>query len=115
MRYDLPPGLTPEEVRAIESAIGEYLGLGRSRPDPWTLAGRAEALGLGALQLRHQRRNAWSGKELAPFTRLGTEPRRGRAGVRTSAGFRKAPLARTAAGMAGAAGDTAHRAIPDTR
>jgi hypothetical protein len=35
--------------------------------------------------------------------------------VRDGAGFPRAPLARIAAGMAGAAGDTAYRAIPDIR
>jgi hypothetical protein len=54
MRYVLPPGLTPEEERAVTAALDEYLGKGRRRPDPWSLAGRTEALGLGALQIRHQ-------------------------------------------------------------
>ena len=40
---------------------------------------------------------------------------RGRAEVRDDAGFPRAPLARIAAGMARAAGDAAHRAIPGTR
>jgi hypothetical protein len=78
MRYVLPPGLSPEEERAVMAALDQYLAKGPQRPNPWTLAGRTEALGLGALQIRHQADVPWGGTRLNPYTRRGTEPRVGR-------------------------------------
>jgi hypothetical protein len=78
MRYVLPPGLTPQEEAAVTAALDRYLAVGATRPDPWTLAGRTEALGLGALQVRHQADTPWGGTRLNPYTRRGTEPRVGR-------------------------------------
>jgi hypothetical protein len=78
MRYVLPPGLTPEEERAILAALDDFFGKGSQRPDAWSLAGRTEALGLGALQIRHQADVPWGGTRLNPYTRRGTEPRVGR-------------------------------------
>jgi hypothetical protein len=78
MRYELPPGISPEEERAIVAALDEYFGAGRVRPGPWALAGRAEALGLGALQIRFQSHRPWNETRLNPYTRRGTEPRVGR-------------------------------------
>jgi hypothetical protein len=78
MRYDLPPGLSAEEERAIVAGLDEYFGAGVVRPDPWALAGRAENLGLGALQVRHQAMRPWAGAGPPAFTRRGTEPRSGR-------------------------------------
>ena len=79
MRYQLPPGLSAEEERAIVAALDDYFGAGAVRPDPWALAGRAEALRLGALQVRHQAVRPWGGPWLPPFARRGTEPLSGRA------------------------------------
>ena len=79
MRYQLPPGLSAEEERAIIAALDEYFGAGAVRPDPWALAGRAEALRLGALQIRHQSMQPWGDGSRIPFTRRGTQPRSGRA------------------------------------
>ncbi len=78
MRYELPPGLSGEEERAIASALDEYFGTGVVRPDPWALAGRAEALRVGALQVRHQATRPWGGTWPSTFARRGTEPRSGR-------------------------------------
>jgi hypothetical protein len=78
MRYVLPPGLTSEEERAIAAALDEYLGHDTTRSDSWALAGRAEALGLGALQIRHQADFPWAGTTRRAFTRRGSEPRVGR-------------------------------------
>jgi hypothetical protein len=78
MRYELPPGLTDEEVRAIEAALDSHFGTAVVRPSPWALAGRAFAIGLGALQIRYQSLHPWSEITLNPFTRRGTEPRIGR-------------------------------------
>jgi hypothetical protein len=78
VRYDLPPGLSAEEERAIVAALDEYFGAGAVRPDPWALAGRTETLGLGALQVRHQSMHPWREVTWGAFTRRGTEPRAGR-------------------------------------
>jgi hypothetical protein len=78
MRYELPPGVSPEEERAILAALDQYLGAGKVRPSPWALAGRAEALGLGALQMRHQSLKPWGEIRLLPYTRRGADPRSGR-------------------------------------
>ena len=43
------------------------------RPEPWGLAGRAEGLGLGALQIRNQSRLPWGETRLNHYTRLGIE------------------------------------------
>jgi len=82
MRYELPPGLSAEEERAIESALDEYFGAGVVRPDPWALAGRAEALRLGALQVRHQATRPWGAAWPTGFSRRGTDPRSGRGDAR---------------------------------
>jgi hypothetical protein len=78
LRYELPPGLTPEEERAIVAALEKYMGLATVRPSAWTLAGRTFALGLGALQIRNQVEHPWEATLLTPFTRLGTESLTGR-------------------------------------
>jgi len=78
MRYELPPGITPEDERAIVAALDQYFGTSAVRPSPWALAGRAIALGLGALQIRYQSPHPWGEIALNPYTRLGTEPRMGR-------------------------------------
>jgi hypothetical protein len=78
MRYQLPPGLSSEEERAILAALEQFLGTGKVRPSPWALAGRTEALALGALQVRHQSARPWNETRRNPFTRRGTEPRYGR-------------------------------------
>jgi len=78
VRYELPPGLNPDDVRAIEAALDEYFGTARVPPDPWTLAGRATATRIGALQIRHQSVRPWGEIALNAYTRLGIEPRAGR-------------------------------------
>jgi hypothetical protein len=76
-RIELPPGLSPEEERAVLAALDRALGTDR-RPSPWALAGRAENLGMGALQLRREARGGWTSRALIPFVRRGTEPLLGR-------------------------------------
>jgi hypothetical protein len=78
VRYDLPPGLTPEEERAILAALKDYFGYATVRPDPWALAGRAEGLGVGALEIRNQSLASWN--EVGPhhYTRRRIETRSGR-------------------------------------
>ncbi len=78
MRYELPPGLSPEEERAIVAALDEYFGGAKVRPGPWALAGRTENLRMGALQIRNQSHAPWVETRLHPFTRRGTDSRVGR-------------------------------------
>jgi hypothetical protein len=78
VRYQLPPGLTPPEERAVLAALDQYFRLASVRPSAWALAGRTEGLGLGALQIRNQSTHAWGEIGLNPYTRLGTESLIGR-------------------------------------
>jgi hypothetical protein len=71
-RFELPPDLSPEEQRAVLAALEEALGHGRARLSPWALAGRIEALGLGALQARRETDVPWRSRGHAPFARRGT-------------------------------------------
>jgi hypothetical protein len=66
------------EERAIRRALDECFGANSVQPEPWALAGRAEALRLGALQIRNQSLRPWSETRLNHFTRFGAEPRMGR-------------------------------------
>ena len=77
-RYQPPPDLTPEEERAVLAALDAALEASRSRPGPWALAGRVEALRLGALQARRHGERAWTARGDAPFARRGTPPLIGR-------------------------------------
>lgn len=78
MRVELPPNLTAEEERAVRAAVDQYLWSFSVQPSPWTLAGRAEGAGLGALQIRYQSRHPWGETRLNPYTRRGMESRMGR-------------------------------------
>jgi hypothetical protein len=78
VRYELPPGLTPEEERAVEAALDEYFDSFRVRPSPWALAGRAEGCAIGALQIRHQSPKPWTEVRLLPYTRRGAANLKGR-------------------------------------
>jgi hypothetical protein len=78
MRYELPPGLSAEEERAIHAALADFLGYGGVRPGEWLLIGRAEAIGLGALQIRNQSLRPWQEIMTGPYTRKGIESRVGR-------------------------------------
>jgi len=82
MRSELPPDLTPEERDAILAALEKYFRVASVRPSPWALAGRAEGLGLGALQIRYQSEIPWGEIRLNTYTRRGTDPRIGRGDAR---------------------------------
>jgi hypothetical protein len=77
-RYELPPDLSPEEQRAVIAALERILGADRARPSAWALAGRAEALRLGALQVRREGDRPWRFRGRVPFARPGTPPLVGR-------------------------------------
>jgi hypothetical protein len=77
-RYELPPDLSPEEERAVIAALERLLGADRDRPSPWALAGRAEALRLGVLQVRRDGERPWRFRGRVPFARPGTPPLVGR-------------------------------------
>jgi hypothetical protein len=77
-RFELPPELPPEERQAVLAAMERYFQGASVRPSPWALAGRTEALGLGALQIRFQSDKPWTEIRLNPYTRRGADPRSGR-------------------------------------
>jgi hypothetical protein len=78
--FDLPDGLTPEEERAILTALERYFLQESPRPAPWVLQGRIDATGLGALQARKLSREPWVVR--AAFSRRGVAPMHGRGDVR---------------------------------
>ncbi len=77
-RYEVPPDLTPEEERAVIAALERTLASVRDRPAPWVLAGRAEALRMGGLQVRRDAERPWTFRGHVPFARRGTPPLHGR-------------------------------------
>ncbi len=82
VRYRVLVDVTEDERSVIEEALERYVAIASRRPGPWSLGGRAEGLGLGALQLRFQATEPWNGTRLNPFTRRGTDPRIGAGGSR---------------------------------
>jgi hypothetical protein len=81
-RYELPPDLSPEDERLVVAALEEALRASRPGVSPWTLAGRAEALRLGALQIRRDTEASWTFRGHVPFARRGTPPLGGRGDAR---------------------------------
>jgi hypothetical protein len=79
-RFDLPDGLTPEDERAILTALERYFQQESPKPAPWVLQGRIDATGLGALQARKLSREPWAIR--AAFARRGVSPVLGRGDVR---------------------------------
>ena len=77
-RFELPPDLSVDELKAVTAALEEYVSRASKRPSAWALAGRAEGLGLGALQIRHQSKVPWGETRLSHYTRRGADPRQGR-------------------------------------
>jgi hypothetical protein len=78
MRLDFPPNLPADEEKAIIAALEEYFRAVDVRPNPWALAGRADALRLGAIQTRHQSRGSWNDAGRVSYAHKGTEDRMGR-------------------------------------
>ena len=80
-RFEFPPGLGPDDERAILAALERYFeDEGRGR-DPWAFAGRLEATGIGALQTR-KIEGAWRRTTLFAFARRGVAPLVGRGDAR---------------------------------
>jgi hypothetical protein len=81
-RYELPPDLTPEEERLVIAALETAVRAALPRTSPWSLAGRAEALRLGRLQVRRDTETSWTFRGHIPFSRRGTQPLGGRGDTR---------------------------------
>jgi hypothetical protein len=81
-RYELPPDLSPDEERLVLAALEKAMRASLPRTSPWTLAGRAEALRLGTLQIRRDVETPWTFRGHVPFARRGTPPLGGRGDAR---------------------------------
>ncbi len=77
-RFELPKDLPSDEERAIIRALERYFVQESPHPHPWVLAGRREATGLGALQVRRLLDAAWGVPSHAPFAQPGVPPLTGR-------------------------------------
>jgi hypothetical protein len=77
-RFELPDDLTPEQERAVIQALERYFAAESPHPNPWVLAGRVAATGLGALQARRYTDEPWGVGRYAPFARRGVPPVHGR-------------------------------------
>ena len=80
-RFQFPPGLTPSEERALIAALERYFDEGPPGRDPWALAGRLDATGMGALQTRGAG-GAWRRATRSAFARRGVPPLAGRGDAR---------------------------------
>jgi hypothetical protein len=70
-RFELPPGLSPQEERAVIAALERYFAE-EPPPNPWAMAGRYEATGMGMLQSRRIAPGAWQRAGRGKFAREGT-------------------------------------------
>lgn len=77
-RFELPGGLSREEERAILTALERYFLQESPHPHPWVLAGRMDATGQGALQVKRLMDAPWRTPSRAPFARRGVPPLHGR-------------------------------------
>jgi hypothetical protein len=80
-RFEVPPGLSAREERALIAALERYFDEGSPGPDPWAFAGRLEATGMGALQTRRTP-GAWRRAVRSAFARRGVPPFAGRGDAR---------------------------------
>ena len=77
-RFELPKDLSPREQRVALAALERLAEMERPRLTPWTLAGRAEALRIGGLHIRHQAKDPWVLRARVPFAPGGTRAQLGR-------------------------------------
>jgi hypothetical protein len=81
-RFELPEGLSPDEEAAVLAALERYFADEHAPPpSPWALAGRIDASGMGALQMRRAL-GSWRSGARMPFARRGTPPFQGRGDAR---------------------------------
>ena len=80
-RFELPEDTTAEQERAIILALERYFAQESPHPNPWVLAGRIDATGVGALQVRHLSDAPWQVGGQVPFLRRGVPPQAGRGDV----------------------------------
>ena len=80
-RFELPHDLGPERERAIILALERYFAQESPHPHPWVLAGRIDAAGLGALQVRHLTDAPWQVGGRVPLLRRGVPPSAGRGDI----------------------------------
>ena len=59
MSYELPPDLTPDEQRAVISALERYFTDESRPPDAWTVSGRAANTRTSTLHVRRSTPRAW--------------------------------------------------------
>ena len=81
-RFEVPEGLSAEEIRAVLVALERYFLKESPHPDPWVLAGRVEATGQGALQTRRFTDEPWRANPYAQYARRGAPPLHGRGDAR---------------------------------
>jgi hypothetical protein len=81
-RFELPEGLSAEEERAIITALERYFVQESPHPNPWVLAGRMDASGIGAVQGRRYMDQAWGATQRHPFARPGVPNLHGRGDAR---------------------------------
>ena len=79
-RFELPDGLTPEDERAILTALERYFLQESPKPNPWVLQGRIDATGLRRAAGADASREPWAVR--AAFARHGVAPLHGRGDVR---------------------------------
>ena len=78
-RFELPGGLSPREEAAALAALEQYFADAEpSAPDAWTMAGRLDGTGMGALQARHAGAGGWRSAVRTTFARAGVPPFQGR-------------------------------------
>lgn len=77
-RFEIPEGLTREEERILLASLERYFREDSPHPKPWALAGRVDATGQGALQVRRSTDSPWRGPARSPFARRGVPSLHGR-------------------------------------
>jgi hypothetical protein len=77
-RFELPEGLSAEEERVVITALERYFVQESPHPNPWVLAGRLDAAGIGALQARRYMDEPWGAPRRHVFLRPGVAPLGGR-------------------------------------
>jgi len=77
-RFELPPGLSLDEERAVITALERHFVQESPHPNPWVLAGRMDAAGVGALQSRRYMDQPWGSPKRHAFARAGVPPLHGR-------------------------------------